>query len=75
VLAPLSVAAAKRSILNGLETTLAAGLSIEAYEMYGVSTTGDCLEGVQSFVEKRSPGSPGRDRWSGLTRSTIMYPQ
>ena len=59
VLAPLSVAAAKRSILNGLETTLAAGLSIEAYEMYGVSTTSDCLEGVQSFVEKRDPRFTG----------------
>ena len=59
VLAPLSVAAAKRSILNGLETTLAAGLSIEAFEMYGVSTTEDCREGVQSFVEKRDPRFTG----------------
>jgi 1,4-dihydroxy-2-naphthoyl-CoA synthase len=42
-----------------LETTLAAGLSIEAYEMYGVSTTSDCLEGVQSFVEKRDPRFTG----------------
>ena len=59
VLAPLSVAAAKRAILDGLETTLAGGLSIEAYEMYGVSTTSDCLEGVQSFVEKRAPRFTG----------------
>jgi enoyl-CoA hydratase/carnithine racemase len=42
-----------------LETTLAAGLSIEAYEMYGVSTTGDCLEGIQAFVEKREPRFTG----------------
>ena len=59
VLAPLSVAAAKRAILDGLETTLAGGLTIEAYEMYGVSTTSDCLEGVQSFVEKRQPRFTG----------------
>jgi enoyl-CoA hydratase len=59
VLAPLSLAAAKRAILQGADTTLASGLTIEAYEMYGVSTTNDCREGVQSFVEKRPPRFTG----------------
>jgi len=54
VLAPLSVAAAKRSILNGLRR-LWLRAQHEAYEMYGVSTTSDCLEASNRSWRSETP--------------------
>ena len=59
-LPPLTVAAIKRCILQGLDTDLAAGLQIEETEMVAVGETHDAKEGVQSFLQKREPRFEGR---------------
>lgn len=59
-LPPLTVAAIKRSILQGLDTDLGSGLKIEEREMVAVGETHDAKEGVQSFLQKRAPKFKGR---------------
>lgn len=59
-LPPLTMAAIKRCILEGLDTDLRSGLAIEEREMVAVGETHDAKEGVQSFLEKRPPRFEGR---------------
>jgi enoyl-CoA hydratase len=59
-LPPLTLAAVKRCVLEGLDVSLAEGLAIEEREMVAVGETFDSREGVQSFLEKRPPRFEGR---------------
>lgn len=59
-LPPLTVAAVKRCISEGLDTDLRSGLAIEEREMVQIGTTHDAREGVASFLEKRDPVFEGR---------------
>jgi enoyl-CoA hydratase/carnithine racemase len=59
-LAPLTVAATKRAILDGADLPLSAGLVLEGWEMTLLASTDDVREGMQSFVEKREPRFTGR---------------
>ncbi len=58
--APLAVRAARRAILDGLETTEAEGFAIAAGLGGEISKTEDFLEGPRAFVEKRPPQWKGR---------------
>lgn len=53
--APLAVAAAKRAIDDGLEASLAAGLSIEYRSQLALYASADWQEGLAAFAEKRRP--------------------
>ena len=59
-LAPLTSAAIKRVILDGADTTLEAGLTLETEAMVGLTKTGDAREGVRSFLERRAPRFEGK---------------
>jgi enoyl-CoA hydratase len=54
-LAPLTLAAIKRVVLDGLDVPLSAGLDLEAQAMIDIGRTADAGEGVASFLEKRPP--------------------
>ena len=54
-LAPLTLAAIKRVVLEGAEVPLAEGLDIEAEAMIRIGRTADAREGVASFLEHRPP--------------------
>ena len=54
-LAPLTLAAIKRVVLDGAEVPLSEGLDIEAAAMIGIGRTADAREGVASFLERRPP--------------------
>jgi enoyl-CoA hydratase len=56
---PLAVAAAKRSIDQGLDRTLEDGLGFEAREFADLFVTKDKLEGMSAFLEKRKPAFTG----------------
>jgi enoyl-CoA hydratase len=58
--APLAVSAIKRSIVRGQDTTLAAGLEIEAATFSSLFGTHDQQEGVHAFLEKRPPSFTGK---------------
>ena len=58
--APLAVRAARRAILDGLETTEAEGFAIAVREGGTISNTEDFKEGPRAFVEKRPPNWQGR---------------
>ncbi len=58
--APLAVAAIKRAIGRGQDTSLAAGLEIEAASFAALFGTQDQQEGVRAFLEKRSPSFLGK---------------
>lgn len=58
--APLSVAAAKHAIDQGLDLELDAGLDIEVKNYWTIMGTDDRLEGIKAFAEKRSPVYKGR---------------
>jgi enoyl-CoA hydratase/carnithine racemase len=59
-LPPLTAAAIKECILDGLDTDLAGGLEIEEAQMVEIGRTEDAREGVASFLEKREPKFTGR---------------
>ena len=53
--APLAVRQAKHAIDAGLDTSLAAGLEIEAAAYGELLHTRDRVEGLTAFAEKRAP--------------------
>jgi enoyl-CoA hydratase/carnithine racemase len=59
-LAPLTLAAVKRVILDGADVALEEGLTLETEAMVGLTKTADALEGVRSFLERRPPRFEGR---------------
>ena len=59
-LAPLTLAAIKRVVLDGAEMTLDEGLTLETEAMVDLTKTADALEGVRSFLERRTPRFEGK---------------
>ncbi len=57
---PLAVAAAKRALDQGLDTSLDEGLAIEAKEFGKLCSSADRTEGMTAFLEKRAPAFTGR---------------
>ncbi len=58
--APLAVKYSLEAVNNGMETTLAEGLSLEA-SLFGLCAgTDDKKEGTSAFLEKRKPQFQGR---------------
>jgi enoyl-CoA hydratase len=57
---PLVLKLMKRSITNGADMTLAAGLAYEASMVSLVFDSEDAHEGCSAFVEKRRPVFKGR---------------
>ncbi len=51
----LAIAAALKAINTGFELPLAEGLAIECQQFATLAASADALEGVQAFLEKRSP--------------------
>ncbi|SDW44137.1 short chain enoyl-CoA hydratase [Marininema mesophilum] len=58
--AHVAMTAIKKSINQGLETHLSAGLALEASQFGVVFDTEDRLEGMDAFLEKRKPDFKGR---------------
>jgi enoyl-CoA hydratase/carnithine racemase len=58
--APLAVRAARQLIAESFEIPLAEGLERERRTFFDLFDTGDRLEGMQAFVEKRQPHWTGR---------------
>ncbi|XP_045487784.1 probable enoyl-CoA hydratase, mitochondrial [Pieris rapae] len=52
---PLIVKMAKQSVNQAYETTLKTGLQFEKSLFYGTFATGDRQEGMNAFIEKRTP--------------------
>jgi enoyl-CoA hydratase len=59
-LAPLTLAAIKRVVLDGENLTLDEGLTLERKAMVELTKTADALEGVRSFLERRAPRFEGQ---------------
>ncbi|ADU51521.1 short chain enoyl-CoA hydratase [Thermaerobacter marianensis DSM 12885] len=57
---PLAVQMAKAAVLQAYETPLGAGLEFERRLFYSLFATEDQKEGMQAFLEKRSPQWKGR---------------
>lgn len=57
---PVAVRAAKQAVNEGLETTLAEGLKIEAKHFGTAADSEDKNEGVAAFFEKRKPNFQGK---------------
>lgn len=58
--APVAVRAAKKMINQAFERTLSDGLAVEKQEFYNLFATEDQKEGMQAFVEKRTPQWRGK---------------
>jgi enoyl-CoA hydratase len=59
-LAPLTLAAIKRVVLDGENLTLDESLTLEGKAMVELTKTADALEGVRSFLERRAPRFEGK---------------
>jgi len=59
-LAPMTLAAIKHTILDGLDMALEPALSLESDAMTRLAATEDAREGVRSFLERRPPRFEGR---------------
>ncbi|MFQ5623243.1 MAG: enoyl-CoA hydratase [Paracoccaceae bacterium] len=57
---PLATAAAKEAVNRAYETTLAEGLNFERRLFYSLFATEDQTEGMQAFIEKRTPQFRGK---------------
>jgi enoyl-CoA hydratase len=57
---PLSVRAAKESVLKAFEVPLREGLELERASLQSILQTEDAREGIAAFLEKRSPSFRGR---------------
>lgn len=57
---PVAIAHAKKSINDGLETTQAKGLEIEAKNFASLFSTEDQKEGMKAFLEKRKADFKGK---------------
>lgn len=58
--APLAVRSAKKMINQAHERTLADGLEVEKQEFYNLFASEDQKEGMQAFIEKRTPEWKGK---------------
>ena len=58
--APVALAEGKRVVDDGLETSLAAGLTFEQRVLGALFATQDGKEGIAAFLEKRKPQFEGR---------------
>lgn len=58
--APLAVAAAKRAVNLGLQTSLSEGQKVEARLFGDLFNSEDVREGVAAFLDKRAPNFEGR---------------
>ena len=58
--APVAVRAAKKMINQTFEQMLSEGLAAEKQEFYNLFATEDQKEGMQAFIEKRTPGWKGK---------------
>jgi enoyl-CoA hydratase len=58
--APLAVGWVKEAIHHGGDRSLSEGLKIEADLFARTFETGDHLEGIKAFIEKRAPGFQGK---------------
>jgi enoyl-CoA hydratase len=59
-LAPLTLEAIKRVVLDGSQLPLDDALTLETNAMVALTKTADALEGVRSFLERRAPRFEGK---------------
>jgi enoyl-CoA hydratase len=59
-MSPLALKMAKEAVLKAFDTTLEEGLHFERKNFYLLFSSDDQKEGMQAFVEKRSPDFKGR---------------
>jgi enoyl-CoA hydratase/carnithine racemase len=57
--APVAVRYLREAVLHGLDLTLDQGLGLEADLYFLIQTTADRMEGIRSFLEKRTPTFTG----------------
>lgn len=58
--APLAIAAVKRAINRALDSSLEEAMEYESYLQEAMAASGDFMEGVASFIEKRPPNFQGK---------------